>query len=86
MINISSLVDCLDPMCSGHGACVSGQCWCKTGWRGINCSEADNRLSRCFPDCSKHGVYDLESEKCVCFDHWAGSDCSRGKYTLRDSI
>ncbi|CAL1263020.1 unnamed protein product [Larinioides sclopetarius] len=70
-------VDCLDPFCSGHGACVNGQCWCKTGWRGVNCSEADNRLSRCFPDCNKHGVYDLESERCICFDHWAGPDCSR---------
>ncbi|GFS60712.1 teneurin-m [Trichonephila inaurata madagascariensis] len=72
-------VDCLDPFCAGHGACVNGQCWCKTGWRGVNCSEADNRLSRCFPDCNKHGVYDLESERCICFDHWAGPDCSRGK-------
>ncbi|XP_054706781.1 teneurin-m-like [Uloborus diversus] len=75
-------VDCVDPYCAGHGACVSGQCWCKTGWRGINCSEADNRLSRCFPDCNKHGVYDLETEKCVCFDHWAGPECSRAKCGL----
>ncbi|XP_042895037.2 teneurin-m isoform X2 [Parasteatoda tepidariorum] len=75
-------VDCLDPSCTGHGACVNGQCWCKTGWRGVNCSEADNRLSRCFPDCSKHGVYDLETESCICFDHWAGSDCSRAKCGL----
>lgn len=73
-------VDCLDPTCTGHGACVNGQCWCKTGWRGVNCSEADNRLSRCFPDCNKHGVYDLETEKCICFDHWAGPDCSRGEF------
>ncbi|GFT69619.1 teneurin-a [Trichonephila clavipes] len=75
-------VDCLDPFCAGHGACVNGQCWCKTGWRGVNCSEADNRLSRCFPDCNKHGVYDLESERCICFDHWAGPDCSRAKCGL----
>lgn len=72
-------MDCLDSTCSGHGACVQGQCWCKIGWRGVNCSEADSRLSRCFPDCSSHGVFDLDSEQCICFDHWTGSDCSKGK-------
>lgn len=73
-------MDCLDSTCSGHGACVQGQCWCKIGWRGVNCSEADSRLSRCFPDCSSHGVFDLDSEQCICFDHWTGSDCSKGKH------
>nr|XP_015923788.2 teneurin-m-like [Parasteatoda tepidariorum] len=75
-------VDCLDSTCSGHGVCVGGECWCKIGWRGINCSEADGRLSRCFPDCSSHGVFDLDSEKCICFDHWTGADCSKAKCSL----
>ncbi|XP_028967535.1 teneurin-m [Galendromus occidentalis] len=75
-------VDCLDPSCSGHGVCSAGLCHCKIGWRGQNCSDPDDRLNRCFPDCSQHGVYDLETEKCICFDHWAGSDCSRAKCNL----
>ncbi|XP_055927054.1 teneurin-m-like isoform X4 [Argiope bruennichi] len=75
-------VDCLDSTCSGHGACVQGECWCKIGWRGINCSEADGRLSRCFPDCSSHGVFDLDTEQCICFDHWTGVDCSKAKCSL----
>ncbi|XP_067122609.1 teneurin-m-like isoform X2 [Centruroides vittatus] len=75
-------VDCVDPLCSGHGVCVEGKCWCKTGWIGKNCSEADDRLSRCFSDCSQHGVYDLEVERCVCFEHWTGSDCSKAKCSL----
>ncbi|OQR66691.1 teneurin-3-like [Tropilaelaps mercedesae] len=75
-------VDCLDPSCSSHGVCSAGLCHCKIGWRGQNCSEPDDRLNRCFPDCSQHGVYDLEAEKCVCFDHWTSSDCSRAKCNL----
>ncbi|GFS94452.1 teneurin-a [Trichonephila clavipes] len=70
-------IDCMDSSCSGHGACVQGECWCKIGWRGTNCSEADGRLSRCFPDCSSHGVFDLDTEQCICFDHWTGADCSK---------
>ncbi|GBM06570.1 Teneurin-a [Araneus ventricosus] len=79
---VAHAVDCLDSTCSGHGACVQGECWCKIGWRGINCSEADGRLSRCFPDCSSHGVFDLDTEQCICFDHWTGADCSKAKCSL----
>lgn len=70
--------DCLEPNCSNNGACVDGQCWCKMGWRGVNCSEIDTRFNKFFPDCSSKGVYDLDLEKCVCFNGWLGDDCSIG--------
>jgi hypothetical protein len=53
---IDFVVDCIDPSCTGHGACIDGQCWCKIGWTGINCSDADARLSQYFPNCSSHGI------------------------------
>ena len=68
--------DCLDPDCSSHGACIEGSCWCKMGWKGINCSEIDHRLNKFFLQCSSKGVYDIDSDKCVCFKGWLGDDCS----------
>ncbi|XP_060532128.1 teneurin-a isoform X2 [Cylas formicarius] len=70
-------VDCEDPTCSEHGACVNGQCYCKAGWKGQNCNVIDEQVHKCLPTCSEHGVYDLESAKCVCNRHWTGSDCSQ---------
>ena len=39
----------------------------------------DQEARQCLPDCSGHGDFDLESQKCVCRGHWTGSDCSKGK-------
>ncbi|XP_050300219.1 teneurin-a isoform X3 [Anthonomus grandis grandis] len=69
--------DCNDPTCSEHGACVHGQCYCKAGWKGVNCDVIDEQVHKCLPSCSEHGIYDLESAKCVCNRHWTGSDCSQ---------
>ncbi|XP_076255670.1 teneurin-a transmembrane protein isoform X2 [Rhynchophorus ferrugineus] len=70
-------VDCEDPNCSEHGACVHGQCYCKAGWKGANCNVIDEQVHKCLPTCSEHGVYDLETAKCVCNRHWTGPDCSQ---------
>lgn len=49
-------VDCPDPLCSNHGSCHGGQCWCKVGWTDVNCSQADGRLIKFLPNCSSHGM------------------------------
>ncbi|CAB0001124.1 unnamed protein product, partial [Nesidiocoris tenuis] len=71
------LFNCLDPKCGGHGTCVNGQCYCKAGWQGTNCSTVDQQVYQCLPGCSEHGTYDLESASCVCESFWTGPDCSQ---------
>ncbi|XP_037506639.1 teneurin-m isoform X6 [Rhipicephalus sanguineus] len=75
-------VDCLDPECSGHGVCVSGMCLCRKGWKSNDCSEPDSDALRCLPDCSGHGQFDLDLQRCVCDDQWTGPDCSQEKCDL----
>ena len=40
----------------------------------------DHEARQCLPDCSGHGEFDLDTQKCVCRGHWTGSDCSKGMY------
>ncbi|KAH9422932.1 Teneurin-2 [Dermatophagoides pteronyssinus] len=69
--------NCVDPECSGHGVCLDGNCFCKAGFAGPNCSEPDRKLHKFFPNCSNHGLYDLENDLCMCHTHYSGSDCSQ---------
>ncbi|ODN01413.1 Teneurin-m [Orchesella cincta] len=70
-------VDCPHPTCSGHGFCLVGSCMCKKGWRGPDCSQPDNEALQCLPDCSSHGVFNLETQTCTCEPRWTGEDCSQ---------
>lgn len=83
MLSIANVIDdCLDPLCSSHGTCVAGQCYCKAGWQGEDCGTIDQQVYQCLPGCSEHGTYDLETGQCVCERHWTGPDCSQGKCVL----
>ncbi|CAI5793784.1 teneurin-1-like, partial [Podarcis lilfordi] len=65
--------DCLDPMCSGHGVCVQGECHCSMGWGGVSC---ETSLPICQEQCSGHGSFLLDTGVCNCDPKWTGSDCS----------
>ena len=80
-VNFCCLItaDCPDPSCSGHGFCVEGTCVCRQGWRGPTCNTVDHEARQCLPDCSGHGDFDLETQKCICKGQWTGNDCSKGK-------
>lgn len=69
-------VDCLDPMCSGHGTCHHGECHCNPGWGGISC---DILKSTCPEQCSSHGTFNTDSGVCICEANWTGADCSIGQ-------
>ncbi|XP_071087575.1 teneurin-m-like isoform X3 [Haliotis cracherodii] len=71
------IVDCVMSNCSGNGVCIHGQCMCFKGYRGNACSVPDkiNVTQICAKDCSSHGVYDVESHRCVCERHFTGEDC-----------
>lgn len=71
-----SSVDCLDPMCSGHGTCHHGECHCNPGWGGISC---DILKSTCPEQCSSHGTFNTEAGVCICEANWTGADCSIGQ-------
>ncbi|CAM1325684.1 TENM2 (predicted) [Pycnogonum litorale] len=76
------LEDCPDPKCSNHGICIGSSCHCKAGWKGRICNLVDNRITQCLPNCSDHGVYDVERERCICEKHWLGLQCSIAKCDL----
>ena len=84
-IFVSYSADCADPSCSGHGFCVEGVCVCRKGWRGSNCDQLDHEARQCLPDCSGHGDFDLDTQKCVCKGQWTGRDCSKGKQRKIDA-
>lgn len=79
-LSVASSVDCVMSNCSGNGVCIHGQCMCFKGYRGNACSVPDkiNVTQICAKDCSSHGVYDVETHRCVCERHFTGEDCETG--------
>lgn len=55
--------------CSGNGYCGSGNCFCKQGFEGPDCSK-----KQCHNDCNNNG-HCVQGE-CRCFAGWNGFDCS----------
>jgi len=60
--------------CSGHGACLNGQCRCMAGFRHVDCSECDGDQL-----CSGNGVCSPWTQQCACgpnADAAAAANCS----------
>ncbi|XP_037070344.1 teneurin-m-like, partial [Pollicipes pollicipes] len=74
--------DCSDPTCSNHGVCSEGVCVCLAGWVGSSCQLPDERIRRCLPDCSGHGVFDLARDRCLCDHMWTGRQCAKPRCDL----
>lgn len=71
-----SVVDCLDPTCSGRGVCVQGECHCFVGWGGPGC---ESPRASCMDQCSGHGAFLADTGTCSCDPNWTGHDCSTGE-------
>ncbi len=83
--NISALNDvftgdCLDRTCNGKGICQDATCICDIGWMGPNCEQRNEALYQCLPDCSGHGVFNVDLGKCECHPKWTGRDCNISEY------
>jgi hypothetical protein len=46
--------------------------------------QLDHEARQCLPDCSGHGDFDLDTQKCVCKGQWTGRDCSKGNFLFND--
>ncbi|XP_067001504.2 multiple epidermal growth factor-like domains protein 8 [Anabrus simplex] len=60
--------------CTGNHVCRSGQCVCKEGLTGANCS-----FTMCHNNCSsdkKQGICDKAYGRCLCSSGFGGDDCS----------
>jgi hypothetical protein len=57
-------------MCSGHGVCARGRCFCHPGWLGDDCAHQ----APCPEDCLGHGT--CANGLCYCNPGWTGVDCS----------
>eukprot|EP00747_Dinoflagellata_sp_TGD_P183540 gnl/TRDRNA2_/TRDRNA2_38477_c0_seq1.p1 gnl/TRDRNA2_/TRDRNA2_38477_c0~~gnl/TRDRNA2_/TRDRNA2_38477_c0_seq1.p1 ORF type:complete len:654 (+),score=85.98 gnl/TRDRNA2_/TRDRNA2_38477_c0_seq1:108-2069(+) len=80
---------CLDPLCSGHGVCTRGTCFCGPGYTGPTCAD-QNKVSvvdvfkatipKCPNECSGHGT--CMTGWCSCKAGYNGTDCSSGPWPL----
>lgn len=71
-------------MCSNHGQCVQGRCYCEFGWKGQSCGiayTADQICPAKSIDCSGHGSRGI-SGNCLCEDNWTGDNCDIGKLEI----
>ncbi len=59
---------CLN-MCSQHGVCNRGRCFCDPGWAGDDCAHE----ARCLEGCQGHGK--CANGLCYCEPGWTGVDC-----------
>lgn len=74
--------DCVDRSCNGRGTCQDATCICDIGWMGPNCEQRNEALYQCLPDCSGHGLFNVDLGKCECQPKWTGRDCNISKFTL----
>ncbi len=75
------------PICSGHGACAYGRCFCVGDWYGEACDKSkleEQQLLRANESCpigafdkicSGHG--NCMDSQCSCEEKWFGRDCSQ---------
>lgn len=63
--------------CSFRGYCLEGNCYCKPGYGGDDCSILLSK-EKCLNNCSEKGVCNDE-RKCICNEGYAGIDCSISK-------
>jgi syndecan 4 len=60
--------------CSFNGYCLEGNCFCKPGYIGEDCSKRISHIT-CLNDCNKNGVCN-ENGLCICKKGFSGLDCS----------
>lgn len=63
--------------CSKKGYCVNGNCYCRPGYAGDDCSISTIPLPDCPNNCSKNGK--CLDGNCICISGWGGFDCSISK-------
>mmetsp|Transcript_119610 Transcript_119610/g.194548 ORF Transcript_119610/g.194548 Transcript_119610/m.194548 type:complete len:879 (-) Transcript_119610:89-2725(-) len=76
--NCEAELVCLDPTCSGHGACSHGQCICALGYGGASCEMSSDGVGfmSCQGRCSDHGTCaGKHARYCDCESGWTGMFC-----------
>ncbi|XP_019631534.1 PREDICTED: teneurin-3-like isoform X1 [Branchiostoma belcheri] len=71
--------------CSGQGTCnnVTGQCDCRTPYKGVDCSQIEPVPCEGTPNnCSDHGSW--SGGRCVCLPGWTGQRCELPDCNPRD--